>query len=634
MQLSRRTWGGGALLGAALLLWFVSSTQTGQDETKDPSTASTAEDEVDVESGCSFGVGQRVALHLKRSSTFWIDPSAIMDKHLSGALTKPQNDTVSDSWLLLWSVESVDIHGAVVRLLGVPSSSTRQSSNGLAKLRAEVPILLQVAPNCAFGQIGAVEGTNPALLRDWQALLTLVEFVWPPGAGRTWSSVQDDTTGRYASSYSLAADKTISRTRNAFLSTNPPRPGIKAKATILASRGTASRDGDLGWFTTLDVHEHVQVDVPVKGRFADVKTTLSLRSVDVPDHDFWDASIDMELVSWTEAHDLKGQGAGGLRFSGDAVDPALVALDLDKLMGVFSGLLAEDRVGAFRILVHWLRHDPKRAQALLDAIRAGQIPTALHDEMFHALGMAGGPEARAALLEAAASPDLSRANHLQALAALKGMPEVHAETVDFLAGLWNDRSSPPSIEERAGLLASGALLNRPDTPDELRREVEESLKSALEDADGAEELSAVLGAIGNTQDDSFADDILPLLDSDNGQTQIAAFDTLNRIGSAPAPDEALEALVDLPTTRGQGYASKALQLRAEDATDEDVLWAIFLLNEPETTPFRRGALIEFLGALVDRPAARQGLIDWFQIETDVNLLKLIGRYIDGEALSQ
>ena len=122
------------------------------------------------------------------------------------------------------------------------------------------------------------------------------------------------------------------------------------------------------------------------------------------------------------------------------------------------------------------------------------------------------------------------------------------------------------------------------------------------------------------------------MDSEDGQTKIAAFEALNRIGSAPPPDEALDALTAFSTKRGQDYASNALKQRAQDATDEDIEWAIFVLNEPDTTPVRRGALIEFLGILSNRPAARRGLIDWFLYETEPELLRLIGRYIPAEEL--
>jgi hypothetical protein len=573
-----------------------------------------------------------MALKLDRTSTFWIDPSTIMDEHLKRSLARPQSDSIADSWVVLWDVQSVRMGTAMVRLIGVAAESGRSGSTKMATHREASPILLQVKPDCTFGKIGAPKDTHPALMRDWQSLLTLVEFKWPRGSGDSWNSVQTDTTGEYAAEYQRQSTRTLERTRTHFVSTIPPRPGIQAKASILASTGSASRENDGGWFTELEVHEHVQVDIIGAGKFADVKTTVSLQSIPLPTHDFWDEVVDQKLVSWTETHDLTNTNESNLRFSGDPIDPALVALDLDKLVGVFGGLLAEDRVGAFRILVHWLRHDPTRAQALLKSIRMGEIPKDLHDEMFHALGLAGGPEARTVLLEAATSKDLSTANHLQALAALKDMPKVSGDTVTFLDSQWQGRSNPPSLEERAALLTAGSLLDRPDTPKGLREELEQTLNAALADASNSAEISAVLGAIGNTHDPEYANQVLPLLNSDNDQTKIAALETLTRIGSAPAPDEALEALTELPTKRGQDYASDALKQRAEDATDEDIQWAIFLLNEPETIPFRRGAIIQFLGALSNRPLARQGLIDWFPFETEPELLRLIGRYIPAEDL--
>lgn len=622
------------LTAAALVagaVWFAVS-ESGENAGKNAAVDSEERQATSrTRTGCVFKEGDRLALKLKRSSTFWVNPIAVMDKAVDPSLARVQTDTIRDEWTMLWDVERVQLKGAMVRLIGIPTLPPRRPQE-LAALRAATPVFLNIKPNCSFGQIGAPEGTHPALLRDWQSLLTMMEFVWPRRSGSSWSTVQSDTTGQYTADYSVDSAGTLDRERVAYISTVPPRPGIKATATVAGSDATASRDGDGGWFTRVSMREHVQVDVEDAGRFADVNTTISLTAVDVPDHAFWDATVDMDAVAWADTHKLGGAAEGGLRFSGDPVDPALAALPLDGLIDAFGALLGDDRVGAMRILVHWLRHDPSRAQELLDGIRTGLVPKDLHDEMFHALSLAGGPEARAALLEAATSPDLSTANHLQALAALKGAPGVHSETVEFLTGAWTDRSEPPTVEDRSGLMAAGSLLDRPDTPDDLRNDLEEALTNALVDAESAEETSAALGAIGNSHDPEFASIVEPLLDDENSQTRIAALEAMNRIGAAPAPDEALDALMDMDTTRGQKYASNSLQDRAADATAEDIQWAIHLLNEPGTTVYQRGALIQFLGALADRPAARMGLIEWFQRETDPDLLVLIGRYISGSEL--
>jgi hypothetical protein len=617
-----------AIAGAA---WFVLSESESDDGPEPEAEAAAIASKDRRRAGCVFQEGQRLALQLKRSSVFWVNPAAVMDKAMDASLGRVQSDSVSDEWVMLWDVERVEAKGALVRMIGVESGLPRRATK-LSEMRSKTPVLIKVQPNCKFSQIGAEDGVHPALLRDWQSLLTLMEFVWPRRSGQSWSTVQADPTGEYSANYTLADDGTLDRERVEFISTVPPRPGIKATASVVGSDASAQRDGDFGWVTTLNMREHVQVDVEGAGRFADVNTTLSLRAVDVPDHPFWDESIDMDLVAWTDAHKLGGAGQGGLRFSGDPVDPALLRLPLEQLLATFGSLLGEDRVGAFRILVHWLRHDPTRAQQLLDGIRTGAIPGELHDEMFHALSLAGGPEARAALLEAATSSDLSTANHLQALAALKGAPGVHSETVSFLTEVWSERADPPSLEDRSALLAAGALLDRPDTPDEFREALEDVLKSALIDSDSSDETSAALGAIGNTHDPSFADIVEPLLDHENEQTRLAALETMNRIGEAPPPEEALDALMEMSTIRGQKYASNALKDRASDATDEHIRWAIELLNDSETTTYQRGALIEFLGALVDRPIARMALIAWFELETDPDLLVLIGRYISGSEL--
>ena len=451
-----------------------------------------------------------------------------MDKSVSPSLAQIQADTVSDEWTMLWQVQQVGKKGALIRMTRIPAGAP----GGHRARQASLPDLH--IPQCTSKLFirsgGCSKGIQPALLRDWQSLLTLMEFIWPRRSGKTWSAMQTDTTGAFPlSTHAQVQEMSIV---SDVVSLVPPRPGLKAAASIVSSDATATRDHRHDWFSQVRMREHVQVDVEGAGRFADVNTTLALSVVDPPDHPFWDETIDMDLVSWTEAHKLGGESQGGLRFSGDPVDPALVALPIDQLMATFSALLGEDRVGALRILVHWLRHSPSRAQELLDAVKMGLIPKGLHDEVFHALGMAGGPEAREALLEAASSPELSTANHLQAMAALKGAPGVHSDTVNFLTGTWAERSDPPTLEERSGLLTVGSLLDRPDTPDELRADLEDTLKSALVDAETSEETSAT-SAIGNTHDPDFADLVEPLLDDDNVQTRTAAFETMNQMVRRP-----------------------------------------------------------------------------------------------------
>ena len=52
---------------------------------------------------------------------------------------------------------------------------------------------------------------------------------------------------------------------------------------------------------------------------------------------------------------------------------------------------------------------------------------------------------------------LSSSNHLQALAALKGSPGVHARNVGFLKEYWASREGEPNVQQRASLLAAGSL---------------------------------------------------------------------------------------------------------------------------------------------------------------------------------
>ena len=113
---------------------------------------------------------------------------------------------------------------------------------------------------------------------------------------------------------------------------------------------------------------------------------------------------------------------------------------------------------------------------------------------------------------------------------------------------------------------------------------------------------------------------------------MAALEALNRINRAPEPEVALETLMDMPTARGQNYASDALQQRLKDADETDVGTAIELLFREGTQPNQRQALIKFLGALSQQPSAKQALIDWFQVETESQLLVLIGRYLKGDEL--
>ena len=77
-----------------------------------------------------------------------------------------------------------------------------------------------------------------------------------------------------------------------------------------------------------------------------------------------------------------------------------------------------------------------------------------------------------------------------------------------------------------------------------------NLSSALNGAETDVEASAALGAIGNTHDPSFADDVEPFLESENVQTQMAALEALNRINRVQG-EAALEALMEMPTARGQ-----------------------------------------------------------------------------------
>ena len=127
--------------------------------------------------GCRLEESVRLAFRVKRRSVFWINPTAIMDERLNPGLAKIQNDTISEDWTLLMHVDSVQEGVSVVRLLGVNLGfSPVQSRATLSQLRSQQPVWVEIDSECRFKKIGSQPTQHPAVLRDWQALLTLIEF--------------------------------------------------------------------------------------------------------------------------------------------------------------------------------------------------------------------------------------------------------------------------------------------------------------------------------------------------------------------------------------------------------------------------------------------------------------------------
>jgi HEAT repeat protein len=564
---------------------------------------------------CAFEPGERAAFSLQLNTQPRGAPGpgdlfkAVLSWEVVGA-PRP------DEWLLRAAFSSIEL---------------QQDSSNLDE-RLTQPLdgtfMIRVGRDCRFTGKGYPPDWKPATRRFVSTVLSSFEFaVVPTSPGPSWEIDQTDGLGRYTARYNAVArpDGGFEITKvKRFYRGDDRTKAMGFQLQLLGAKEEATLDARGRWLRRAVGGEQVRMRVQ-KQVLAEVDMRYELTRDDTrfvrPD-----PGVLMAAVDWQDPTEMvaKAQDA--------SVDPALAKLSFGAALDRFSQIYTGDPYAAGLFLAEWLKAHPEGAETLLTTLRDGGIADAMRPAAFFALEHCGTPQARAVLMTALADDSMAEIDRARAASALSDVPKPTEDSARALIEAASATDSEPQLVSGTSVRALGHLTERARTLDpQMQQELQQSLRQDLQSAGDTSRAIDVVDAIGNSGDPSFVPALEERLADDLPAMREHAAWALRRMAAADATEPLMNrlevetdpsvqtALVDTLTTLGVRDPNAVAVANAQ------------LAGQPP--PEVRAALIRWLGAAADQPAARAALVAQFHREQVPQLQQLIGRYVSADELS-
>jgi HEAT repeat protein len=566
---------------------------------------------------CAFEPGERAAfaLQLNAQAAGVRDQGDLFKAVLSWEVVSAPRP---DEWLLRAAFSSTELR----QLLSQPEQRVTQPLTDA--------FMIRVGRDCRFIAKGYSPHWKAATRRFVSTVLSSFEFALPPPPpGLSWEIDQTDGLGRYSARYDAqelsGGGLRMSKVKTAYLGDHRA-VGVDLRIQLVRAKAEGTLDARGDWLR--NAHGSEQVRISVQGNvLAELEQSYQLTRDDArfvrPAPGVLIAALD-----WQDPFQMAVQAEEA------PVDPEIAKLSLEEALKRFAAVYGQtpkgDAYNAALFLAQWLKARPERADSLLAALRKGEIPEALRPAAFLALERCGTPQARAVLMTALADASMAEMDRARAASALSDVPQPTQESARALVAAASD--SQPGLVAGTGVRAVGHLAERARTLDpEMQQELQQTLRKELAAARNDSRAIDVVDAIGNSGDPYFVPELQQRLADPSPAMREHAARALRRM----APSEAMAPLLarfEVETDPGvqTALADSLAELKVQEPG------AIALANERlavQPPPEVRAALIRWLGAATQQPAARQALIAQFHREQVPQLQQLIGRFVSADELS-
>lgn len=586
--------------------------------------------------GCAFLASRRHAFAFGQSSRARINPMALLPGDHAGAQDSTELVTRETRGGFLWRVVSEEASETVSVAAIFDSFQAGEAQElppGFEALR-QTPVLIELNERCQFQSIAAPPDASEDVLRQWQLVLSLVEFIAPPAPdSASWTATQRDGVGSYLAAYQSEQKRgEVRRERKAYRDVTSP-DDRELYARVIDSESRARWAGASSWIASTQGREEVEVSTREGRTFAHVQTTFELRArPSLPESPFWTRPIAKERYReqpfgqslWSRRQDYRAQAMPGLS---DTSTAEALRLFEERLQGA-----SRMREG-LDLMIAYLRLSPEHPSEVLEALRSGTIDESHRAVLFLALREAGGKAARDVLIEAASHPALQPADRLRALAALARLAEPDEGVVDAIEQVWK-RGRAEDVEARSAMLAMGALSGHEALSDELRGRIDATLRANLDPAATSVRRRLAMEAVGNAgaAGVQFTPEVSALLDDRDPGLRAAAHETLRRLEVSVPHQDLLQSLSreDHPRVEAQ-IRRRLLDDQTPPSPVAIDLASRMLATQPSAAT--RRTLIEYLGRHAGSdPLARYALIEHFPREPSRELVRLVGQFVDASEL--
>jgi hypothetical protein len=499
----------------------------------------------------------------------------------------------------------------------------------------EEPFLLSVNTKCRFERISFTEATSATQAAVVEGTLRLFEVVGGDTRSPAWEVLQRDANGEYFASYQRSAfdETSLEFTRTSSDYRGPQGDGNSIQQ--LRFDMTGHFDAERGWLSRLTGESQHRV---VMGRDrTDVSVRFELERIDAAPPAGLPGATDVALFVQTpqlgaDPHGPPPSIAGMSRETIAAMEPGEMAT---RLLELFEDSDTPAREEAYQFLLAWVRTHPGGADALLDAIRRGELDARLDALALLVLGMADTPESRQALAGALTDTDLSAMNRQRAALALGSNSTPTMDSLNALRAAAEERGrSMDDTVTRGVMMRSVGPMARDDAPEDVREEARQYIRELASSAD-LEDRLAGLDAAGNAGSEALLDAIEPGFEHGEPTIRASAYNALRDM-----PRDLIQPVItDALRHETHGDVRRALVAAAYTNANAaarpyvDPLLAQAAVATLASTPDEgaRMATIGLAGIANDAsPEVHAALLAWMEHEEDPNVIQVLGRYLSVE----
>ncbi len=589
---------------------------------------------VDSALRCAFAVGDRLAFSVDTTTKY-----SVAANPFEPGDEKPSWSTQLFRAKMYWRVIE-DGAGPTGEkrwsIAGVFTSPTMTVSDKLVapELIAGLtkPVLFRIDENCLFSEFAPTDAAPIAARNQWQMLLKMLEFGLVKDAVGEWDLTQRDTTAEYHAHYRRAgaADGIrLMRSREPFGELGSDEHPISSEIVASASEALVEPRGR--WFKLITLNEHARLYTQHKV-LSEVVLKGELRAR-TPDDigEFWVRNFRTEEHDWSPAEETT-RPERPMPYSDYPPIAGLESRSMTSVMAEFAAFIRSKPQAKYdeglNLLVQYLRLKPELARSLVADMKADRLDPELRAMTFLALQQTGGETVHKVLAEASRDTQLSRINRLQAVTALKEVPDVNRQVIDDLKQIHTAQARTPEDRDvrNTAMLGIGAIGRRPNLPPEDKAVIVNTLAEAVRSRD-KQDVRIGLSAIGNTGDPAMGKYVEPFLKSDDPDLRAGAIQALSSNGALPPATQLVDVLLTEKNSDVLRAYSDAIVEGDPPVGPGDVTRIASTLRTKPPVHVRE-PVIQLLGELAKTNAeAHSALIEGAKVEDVPRVMVLYGKYL-------
>ncbi|MCB9660551.1 MAG: HEAT repeat domain-containing protein [Sandaracinaceae bacterium] len=516
---------------------------------------------------------------------------------------------------------------ATVAGLMVPDDAA-DASEGL-----DEPFLIRMNTKCRFEAFAFRESVDGATAASIEGTVRMFEVVGGDTHDATWEASQHDLNGEFFAAYERTAyeGQELSFTRRAETYSEGSVDATMIR--MLENHASGTFDGTWGFVSALS--GRVRHRVRMGARPIELTIDFSLERTDADAPAGLPHPGDTALFAFREQREgapvhREPEVIGGMHRD------EIVALDAEAVMtqalALWNASTNPAHEEAYQFLLAWIRGHEGGADALVAAIREGELDPALHAMAFLVLGTADTPASRQALALAMTEQDLSPMNRRRAAFSLGTNTTPTLESFESMrvAAEANARSTDDE-GVRGVIMRSMGPFAGDEAPEEVRTEARAYIRELASASDPARRLAGI-DAAGNAGTDVLLDAIEGGFTDADETVRASAYHALRGMRRdlvQPVVADALtretsdvvrRSLVEAAYTNAQQSSRPVVSPELATAT------AATLSNIAD--PGARAAAIHLVGIAAEtQPEARAALAAWLANEPTPENLQILGRYV-------